>query len=123
MKTKIWALALMLLTTFLTASAQVLYKMGIGSLEFNIISIITNYYIIGGLALYAIGAVLMIIALRGGELSVLYPIIATGYIWVGLLSYFIFGESLNLLRWLGISAIFFGVAFIGFGSKSSEVAS
>jgi drug/metabolite transporter (DMT)-like permease len=121
MKTKPWAIALMLLTTLLTATAQVFYKLGIPKLEFNFYSIITNYYLLIGLGLYAIGAALMITALKGGELSVLYPIIATSYIWVGLFSFFIFHESLNLLRWLGISSIFFGVIFIGLGSKNKEV--
>ena len=111
----------MLLTTLLTSTAQVFYKRGVPSLEFNILSIITNYDIIIGLLLYVVGAVLMITAFKGGELSVLYPIVATSYIWVGLFSYFIFAESLNILRWLGIFAIFFGVVFIGLGSKDKDL--
>lgn len=118
MKTKFWAILLMLITTVLTSLAQVFYKTGADKLSFDIMAIITNTPIIVGLVLYAVGAVLMIIALRGGELSVLYPIIATSYIWVGILSFFIFNEALNLLRWLGIFAIFFGVFFIGLGSRS-----
>lgn len=120
MKTKPWAIALMLLTTLFTSTAQVFYKKGVSTLEFNLISIITNYYILLGLFIYIIAATLMIIAFKGGQLSVLYPIIATSYIWVGIFSYFIFNEQLNLLRWLGILAIFFGVIFIGIGSKDSE---
>ena len=119
MKTKFWAIALMVITTLFTSVAQVFYKTGADKLSFDILAIITNVPIIIGLMLYVIGAVLMIIALRGGELSVLYPIIATSYIWVGILSFFIFNEALNLLRWSGISAIFFGVVFIGLGSKGA----
>jgi len=74
----------------------------------------------GGLALYAVGAGIMIIALRGGELSVLYPIIATSYIWVGILSHFFFGEDLNFFRWSGIFLIVIGIACIGFGSNRAE---
>lgn len=121
MKTKLWAIALMILTTIFTSTAQLFYKKGAEKLEFNILSIITNYPLITGLFLYMIGAVLMITAFKGGELSVLYPIIATSYIWVGIFSYFLFNESLNLLRWIGIATIFFGVIFIGIGSKDKEV--
>ena len=121
MKTKSWAIFLMFLTTLLTSTAQIFYKKSAETLEFNISSIITNHNLIIGLVLYAIGAVLMITAFKGGELSALYPIIATSYIWVGLFSYFLFNESLNLIRWLGIFAIFFGVVFISIGSKDKEI--
>jgi len=120
MKTKMWAIVLMFFTTLLTSTAQILYKIGVDSLEFNFISIITNLPIIVGLLIYIVAAALMIIALRGGELSVLYPIIATSYIWVGMLSFYIFHEALNILRWAGIGTIFIGIAFIGFGSKGES---
>jgi undecaprenyl phosphate-alpha-L-ara4N flippase subunit ArnE len=120
MKTKSWAIGLMILTTLFTSTAQVFYKFGVATLEFNIYSLLTNYYLILGLVLYAIGAALMIIAFKGGELSVLYPIVATSYIWVGIFSYFIFHESISSLRWLGILAVFFGVVFIGIADKKSQ---
>ncbi|MBD3164850.1 EamA family transporter [Candidatus Woesearchaeota archaeon] len=122
MKTKIWAIILMILVTFLTSSAQIFYKIGANKLEFRFISIITNYSLLIGIFLYMAGAILMITAFKGGELSVLYPIVATSYIWVGLLSYFIFNESLNVYRWIGIFSIFFGVVFVGMGSKDKEIA-
>ena len=122
MKTKMWAILLMVFVTLLTSIAQILYKMGVGKLRFNIISIITNYPIIIGIILYIIGAVFMIISFRGGEVSVLYPIVATSYIWVSLLSNFFFNEFINTIRWAGIFAIVIGITFVGLGSKRmSEV--
>lgn len=117
MKTKLWAIILMVFVTLLTSIAQILYKLGVDKLEFDIISIITNYPIIMGIALYVIGAVLMIISFKGGEVSVLYPIIATSYIWVSLLSSFFFNEIINIIRWAGIFVIFIGITFVGLGSK------
>ena len=117
MKTKLWAIGLIVLTTLLTSSAQLLYKKGSETLEFNLFAILTNYSLLLGLLLYIIGAFLLIIALKGGDLSVLYPIIATSYIWVGIFSYLLFDEPLNYLRWLGIITIFFGVIFVGIGGK------
>ena len=121
MKTKLWAIILMIITTILTSSAQIFYKLAAPRLEWNLFALITNYYLLIGMSLYIIGAVLMITALKGGDLSVLYPIVATSYIWVGLFSSYLFHESLNIMRWLGIAAIFFGVIFIGVGSREKEV--
>ncbi len=119
MATKLWAALLVLFTTLLTSSAQILYKFGSSKLSFDIVNIVTNYYIIGGLILYAIGGILMILSFRGGELTVLYPIIATSYIWVSLLSIKFLGEIMNLFKWIGIISIILGIALIGYGSKDS----
>jgi drug/metabolite transporter (DMT)-like permease len=125
MATKLWAVILVAICTIITTSAQIFYKFGANVLEFNLLSIITNYNLIAGLLLYAVGAALLIIALKGGELSVLYPIIATSYIWVTIASASIFNEPTNILKWTGIICIIFGVSMIGFGStteqKSAEV--
>jgi len=119
MATKLWATLLVLFTTLLTSSAQILWKKGSATLAFNILGIITNYYIIGGILLYAVGGTLLIISFRGGEVSVLYPLIATSYIWVSLLSVRFLGEQMNHFKWLGVASIIMGIASIGYGSKDS----
>ena len=122
MATKLWAALLVLSTTLLTSSAQFLWKKGASTLSLNIFSIITNYYIIGGILLYIVGGTLLILSFRGGEVSALYPIIATSYIWVSLLSVYILGEMMNYYKWIGIAAIILGIALIGFGSKDGVAA-
>jgi undecaprenyl phosphate-alpha-L-ara4N flippase subunit ArnE len=117
MSTKLWAIGLMILCTAFSSTAQVFYKFGAERLEFDIISLITNLPLITGMTLYVIGAFIMIIALRGGELSVLYPIVATSYIWVSIMSYYFFNDNLNLFRWAGIFVIILGIIFISRGSK------
>lgn len=111
----------MLITTLFTSVAQVLYKFGAASLSFSFSGILFNYYLIGGLVLYGIGAVIMIIAFRSADVSLLYPVIATSYIWVSLLSLWLFNETVSLLHWFGIVVIIMGVVFVGLGSKT-EVA-
>ncbi len=118
MATKLWAALLVLFTTLLTSSAQILWKIGSATLTFNIAGILTNYYIIGGILLYVVGGALIIIAFRGGEVSVLYPIIAMSYIWVSLLSVKFLGEIMNEFKWAGIAAIITGIFLIGYGSKN-----
>ena len=119
MATKLWAALLVLFTTLLTSSAQILWKIGSGTLKFDIISIITNYYLIVGLLLYVLGGAFLIISFRGGEVSALYPIFATSYIWVSLLSIKFLGEVMNSFKWAGIISIIIGIIFIGFGSKDN----
>ena len=120
--TKTWAVGLIVLCTLFTSSAQMLYKFGADKLQFDFFSIITNYYLIGGLVLYAIGAVLMMISFKGGELSILYPIFSTSYIWVSLIAVYFLGEMMNAYKWIGIIVIIIGISLIGFrGNKNSSL--
>ena len=119
MTTKLWAMLLVLFTTLLTSSAQLLWKQGAASLSFSIPSIITNYYIIFGVLLYVVGGTLLIISFRGGDVSVLYPIIATSYVWVSLLSIKFIGETMNHFKWAGVTAIIAGIILIGYGSREA----
>ena len=121
MATKLWAVGVVLFCTLLTSTAQIFYKFGAAKLRFNIMSIITNYELIMGLVLYAIGGILLILSFRGGEVSVLYPIIATSYIWVSFLSIYFLNELMNLFKWLGVFTIVAGIVLIGHGSKKAAV--
>lgn len=116
MAAKWWAVALVIFCTFLTSSAQIFLKFGAQRLP----AIFSNTPLIAGMFLYGIGAVALIIAFKGGEVTVLYPIIATSYVWVTLLSSFYFGEPLLHLKFLGVFSIILGICFIGFGSKKNS---
>jgi len=117
MVTKLWAVGLVLFCTLLTSSGQLFWKLGADRLQFDFISIITNYHIIIGLLLYAVGGFLIIISFRGGEVSTLYPIIATSFIWVSIMSIYILDETMTLFKWLGILTIITGIILIGYGSN------
>jgi len=57
---------------------------------------------------------LMAAALKGRELSRLYPIIALTYVWVTILSLFLLpDEHLNFFRSMGIAFIVGGVSVLG----------
>lgn len=105
--------------TFLGATAQILFKMGSNYLQQSgIIGILSNYWLIGGYACYAVSTLLLIIALKKGELSVLYPIIATTYVWVTFLSpMFFHTDSINILKLGGVFCIVAGVTTLGFAGN------
>ena len=68
-------------------------------------------------ALAASTAPLAPLALREGELSMLYPIISLTYVWVTLLSYTVLGERPNAFKIAGIVVIVIGVAVLGRGGR------
>jgi drug/metabolite transporter (DMT)-like permease len=127
------ALWMVVAFTLLASAAQVLIKTGantlnqippgaveavtLGSIHLQISATIlagvTSFPLIGGLALYGIGAAMMVLALRHGELSVLYPVISLSYVWVAILSVAIFHEHMNAFRVAGICVIIAGVAILG----------
>lgn len=116
MATQLWAIGLVILATLIGAFGPIMLKKASSKKLSRISSLITNYHLFGGVALYALGTLLFIPALKGGELSVLYPFVSLGYIWVSLLSVKFLGEKMNKSKWLGIALIILGVTFIGIGS-------
>jgi len=110
------AIILVISCTILTSIGQILFKYSSGRLD-SFHSIITNVPLIFGFLIYGIAAILLIMALRTGHLSVIYPFVALSFIWVTLASIFLFKENVHMLNWLGIASIIIGVSFIGFGSQ------
>ncbi|MGD0500689.1 MAG: EamA family transporter [Bryobacteraceae bacterium] len=95
------------------AAAQIFLKVGMAHFEPNLWAIVTNFRLMAGYALYGFNTLLLVMALKDGELSVLYPIIALTYVWVTLLSYTLLREPPNMLKNIGIMAIVAGVAILG----------
>ena len=115
MKTKTLAIALILFTTLFTTSAQISLKLGITSLKPGFLGLLSNYYMAIGFFLYAIAGIFAIIAFRKGDVSVLYPIFATSYVWVSIVSFYFFKEDLSMLKLAGILIIALGISLVGFG--------
>jgi multidrug transporter EmrE-like cation transporter len=117
-RTKISSIALVLCCTVLGSAAQILQKMGSQYLSlYGYGSLLSNYWLLGGYVCLAGSTLLLIIALKNGDLSVLYPIIATTYIWVILLSPVFFStDSVNGLKLCGVACIVIGVTTIGYGA-------
>ena len=112
--TKLQSVGLVFICTVLGAAAQVLMKIGGTQLQhFEVARILTDLPLIAGYALYGINTVLLMLALRDGELSLLYPVIALTYVWVTILSVFFFHEEVNLMKVAGIAIIMGGVIVLG----------
>ncbi len=78
-------------------------------------ALLANFHLWAGLSLYGISTGLLVLALRDGELSLLYPVISLTYVWVTILSVLVFNERVNIFKLLGIAIICTGVAMLGKG--------
>jgi len=109
--------------TFITAAAQMLIKDGsarIGdhaTLFDTLIGLVTVPSLFAGYALYGVVTVIMILALKHGELSVIWPIISLSFVWVAILSVLVLHESMNAAKIGGIAVIIAGVAIMGKGGR------
>ncbi len=116
--------------TLIGAVAQILVKEGTAQLGAHItlgdvarnpslffsfsVGVITNVRLFIGYCMYGVNTFLMALALKGRELSRLYPIIALTYVWVTVLSLFwLPDEHLNFFRVMGIAFIVGGVSILG----------
>ena len=101
--------------TILGSAAQLLIKTGMGAGHFSphLLALVTDIPLIAGYTLYGINTLLMVLALKNGEMSMLYPIIALTYVWTTLASYTLLGEPSKVYKNLGIVTIVLGVAVMG----------
>jgi len=107
----------MIICTVFTSIGQFFIKKGTLTLTFNLIELLTNYSLIFGLFLYGLSGVLLVFALRQGELNVIYPMISFSYIWTTLISVFLLNEQVSGIQISGIGFVLFGVFFITKGEK------
>lgn len=92
-------------------------KAGAGRLRFDIVSLATNWRLGAGIAAYLISSVFFVRGMAAGELSVLYPMVALGYLWTILWARLFFGEPFTLGKIGGLALIFGGLALLGLGAQ------
>jgi undecaprenyl phosphate-alpha-L-ara4N flippase subunit ArnE len=107
-----WVIGLVLFCALLGGLGQVFFKLSSDKVTFNILSWILNWKLIVGIILYATATILFVYALKHGNLNILYPIIATSYVWVTIFSILFLREPFSHFKWLGVLLIIFGVGLI-----------
>ncbi|MBW2990023.1 EamA family transporter [Candidatus Woesearchaeota archaeon] len=116
MATQLWSVGVVLAAGVIGSLGPIMLKKASSRMSLNVKSFFTNYYLIAGFLFYGAGTALFIPALKGGELSVLYPLVSITYIWVILWSIKLLNEKMNIYKWAGIALIVVGVMFIGLGA-------
>lgn len=120
-KTKLTAIILMIFCTLFTSLGQILWKLGVLKINLDQWFSVLNWPFLFGFVAYAVGAVFMLLAFRKGELSILYPIIATSYVWVSIISPLLFANDfMNVLKWSGVGLILLSVSLLGLAGTRNQ---
>ena len=118
METQLWAIVLVLIAGLVGALGPIYLKKGSDIINpKKIFEIYKNKFLIIGAIIYVVGIISFILALRGGELSILYSLSGLSYAWVCLFSSYMLKEKMNIWKWIGIFMIIVGVSFIGIGAS------
>jgi len=107
------AILAFVIVSIISAFATFMLKLAAPRMSFNIKLLIKNWRLILGLFLYGLGTVISLPALKYGDLSILYPVVALQYVWTNILSYKFLGEKMSILKWSGVLLILVGVGLIG----------
>ena len=108
----------------LASSGQLLLKLGmmkvgrissLASAPSMILTALMNPIVLAGLAIFGISALSWLIVLSRVRLSVAYPMVSLGYIFVLFLSWLIFKEPVKPVTIAGCLTIMFGVFLVSRG--------
>ncbi|MEL4357145.1 MULTISPECIES: EamA family transporter [unclassified Luteococcus] len=102
---------LMVASSVFACTGQLLWKLGAQG---------AGWQIAVGFLLYAVGALLMLVAYRFGELSVLQPILGLSYALSLVLGACWLHERITAGRLLGVAAVIAGVALVARGQARTE---
>ena len=114
MSTPAFSVGCFLAASLFGAVGQYLYKSGAQEATGGLLSFIVNLRILGGVACYIAVMVLFVVAFKkGGELTVLYPIYATTFIWAALIAWWIYNVPIKPLNILGMACLIVGMFLMG----------
>jgi drug/metabolite transporter (DMT)-like permease len=104
-----------LVAALIASVSQLLYKNGIRRELVSVhdfLALATNRAVLlGGLG-YVLSLVVYLYALQAAPLSVVYPIFASSFIFVSLISALVLKERIGKLRIAGVALVFIGISII-----------
>jgi uncharacterized membrane protein len=114
-RTSLASIVYIAIAALFASAGQIFFKFAANYAQ-GIATFILNPYLYCGGVFFGIGVLFMLKALRKGELTVIYPVMSTSFIWVSLLSpVFFTTDNMTLQKWIGIAVIVIGVTLIGKG--------
>ncbi len=104
------SIAMFVLAALFGAVGQYLYKSGAEAAEGTFASYILNGRIVGGFVCYIAVMALFVAAFRkGGELTVLYPVYASTFIFAAVIALIAYGEPIKLINVVGMAVLILGM--------------
>ncbi len=117
MTTPLRSILLVFLASFIGSFGAVFLKFGAGRLHRDIRTIIYNWRLAVGIALYLLSFVFYYAGVREGELSVLYPMVSLGYVWTLVWSRMFFAEPVSHRKVAGLALIMAGIVVLNLGNR------
>ena len=117
MKTPLESILLVLLGAFIGSFGAVFLKWGASKLHRDLRSFVTNWRLALGVALFLVSSYFFILAMRKGELSVLYPINSFAYAWTMVWSRVFFREPITRRKLGGLVLIATGITVLFLGNR------
>lgn len=117
MTTPTSSILLVLLSSFLGSFGAVLLKAGATRLHRDWRSLFFNKHLIAGIFIFLTSSYFFVLGVRKGELTVLYPTLALGYLWTMVWSRVFFGEPVTRRKIVGIGLILVGIVILNIGNK------
>jgi multidrug transporter EmrE-like cation transporter len=115
--TPLHSILLVFMASFIGSFGAVFLKFGAGRLHRDLKTVIFNWRLALGVALYLLSFVFYYLGVREGELSVLYPMVSLGYIWTLVWSRIFFKEPISRRKVAGLGLIITGIIVLNLGAR------
>ena len=110
------SMLLVFLASVVGSFGAVFLKMGALRLNKSVLSFVNSRLVLG-VGLYLGSSIVYAMGLRGGQLSVLYPIVSLGYVFTLVWAKLFFGEPFTRFKIAGLGLILVGVFLVGLGGR------
>lgn len=117
MKTPLSSILLVLFASFVGSFGTVFLKAGADKLERTVRGVLTNWRLAVGIMIFLTSFGMYTVAVKSGELTILYPMVSLGYLWTLIWSRIIFKEPLTRNKFLGVGMILIGVVVLNLGNR------
>ncbi|MDE1865077.1 MAG: EamA family transporter [Candidatus Micrarchaeota archaeon] len=105
---------LTLIAALISSLAQLSFKRSVKKIDNlkHLLGLLRNRGVLLGLLGYVVGFLIYIVALSGGQLSAVYPVFASSFIFVTLISAKVLKERITLVRAVGVLLVFIGISIV-----------
>jgi multidrug transporter EmrE-like cation transporter len=117
MTTPFSSILIMFGAAFIGSFGSAFLKAGAVRLGGGIRGLVTNWRLPAGIAAYLGSSALFVVGMRHGELSVLYPMIALGYVFTLIWSRLFFAERITVMKIAGVGLILTGIVCLASGNR------
>jgi len=119
MTTHWWGITLVAISSLIAGLGPTFLKRGSDNFDLKDLfklklkKLVKNKNLVKGTLLYFLATLFFVPGLRGGEISILYPVASSTYIWVCIFSNIILKEKINITKAFGIALIILGISLLG----------